>query len=46
MLLEHAAAVKYWDEDIAWVYQAKIAAIIRERLLPGRKVIIQRRAHK
>ena len=41
VLLQHATAVKDWDHDIASVYRAEIDAIIRERLLPGRKVITQ-----
>lgn len=41
VLLPHQSAVKNWDEDIASIYRGEIAAIVRERLLPGRKVAIQ-----
>jgi hypothetical protein len=41
VLLQHKTAVKDWDHDIGSVYQSEIAAIVRERLLPGRELIIQ-----
>jgi hypothetical protein len=40
-LLPHASAVRDWDNDIASLYLPEIEAVIRERLLPGRRVEIQ-----
>lgn len=41
VLLKHATAVKDWDRDIASIYQAEIAQLIRNRLLPDNRTIIQ-----
>lgn len=41
VLLRHATAVRDWDADVAQVYLPEIEAIIRERLLPGRRVEVQ-----
>ena len=38
VLLPHATAVKDWDEDIGSVYVPEIERIIRERLLPDRRI--------
>jgi hypothetical protein len=40
-LLPHASQVRDWDGDVATLYLPEIAAIIRERLLPGRRVEVQ-----
>ena len=40
-LLSHPTAVRDWDHDIAAVYLPEIDRIVRERLLPGRRVEIQ-----
>jgi hypothetical protein len=39
-LLPHDTCVEDWDGDIASVYAPEIAAIVRERLLPGRRLEI------
>lgn len=39
-LLPHDTRVEDWDDDIASVYAPETAAIVRERLLPGRRVEI------
>ncbi|WP_264940707.1 CmcJ/NvfI family oxidoreductase [Sphingomonas caeni] len=41
VLLPHATQVRDWDRDITDIYWAEIDAVIRERLLPGRRVEIQ-----
>ena len=41
VLLPHATRVRDWDKDIGSIYVAEIEAVIRERLLPGRRVEIQ-----
>jgi hypothetical protein len=38
VLLPHETAVRDWDADVANVYRPEVASIIRERLLPGRRV--------
>jgi hypothetical protein len=38
VLLPHATAVRDWDRDVESIYRAEIDTIIRERLLPGRRV--------
>ena len=40
-LLPHATQVRDWDRDVANFYLAEIEAVIRERLLPGRRLEIQ-----
>lgn len=44
VLLRHATAVKDWDRDIASIYRPEIAAILRNHLLPRRKISIQQSA--
>ena len=41
VLLRHETAVTDWNGDISAVYHAEISDIIRERLLPGRRVGIR-----
>jgi len=41
VLLPHATAVRDWDAEIASLYLAEIEAIIRDRLLPERRLEIQ-----
>lgn len=41
VLLPHASAVRDWDTDVAAVYLPEIERIVRERLLPGRRVEVQ-----
>src|SRR3954469_11738715 len=38
VLLNHRTRVEDWDRDIGRVYLSEIAELIRERLLPGRRV--------
>jgi hypothetical protein len=38
VLLPHRTQVRDWDADVATIYRNEIAAIIRRRLLPGRRV--------
>src|SRR6185295_1502377 len=40
VLLPHETAVRDWDADVANVYRPEVASIIRERLLPGRRLEI------
>ncbi|MBV9881663.1 MAG: hypothetical protein JO276_01490 [Sphingomonadaceae bacterium] len=40
-LLPHASAVRDWDNEVAALYLPEIEAVIRERLLPGRRLEIQ-----
>ena len=40
VLLPHETAVRDWDVDVASVYRAEVASIIRQRLLPARRVEI------
>jgi len=44
VLLSHETAVRDWDTDVANVYRPEIATIIRQRLLPGRRVEISQGA--
>jgi hypothetical protein len=41
VLLPHTSAVRDWDRDVGPIYLSEIEAIVRERLLPGRRVEIQ-----
>jgi hypothetical protein len=41
VLLPHASEVRDWDKDVAALYLPEIEAIIRRRLLPGRRVEVQ-----
>ena len=41
VLLPHATQVRDWDTDVAAVYLPEIDAVIRDRLLPGRRVEIE-----
>ena len=41
VLLPHPTQVRDWDRDVASVYLAEIERVIRERLLPGRRVEVQ-----
>ena len=41
VLLPHATRVRDWDKDVGALYLPEIEAVIRERLLPGRRVEIQ-----
>lgn len=41
VLLEHATAVRDWDQDVGPVYLPEIEKIIRERLLPDRRIVVQ-----
>ena len=41
VLLEHATAVRDWDCDVGPIYLPEIEQIIRNRLLPGRRIEIQ-----
>lgn len=41
VLLPHATQVRDWDTDVASVYLPEIDMIVRERLLPGRRVEIE-----
>jgi hypothetical protein len=41
VLLPHATAVRDWDREVADLYLPEIDAIIRERLLPGRRIEVQ-----
>jgi hypothetical protein len=41
VLLPHATRVRDWDTDVAELYLPEIEAIVRERLLPGRRVEVQ-----
>jgi len=38
VLLSHVTAVRDWDRDIGRIYLPEIEAIIRQRLLPGRRI--------
>ena len=40
VLLPHVTAVRDWDREIASVYHREVEALITERLLPGRKLIL------
>lgn len=41
VLLPHVSAVSDWDRDIGGVYLPEIESIVRERLLPGRRLEVQ-----
>jgi hypothetical protein len=41
VLLEHSTAVRDWDTDVGPIYLGEIETVIRERLLPGRRIEIQ-----
>lgn len=41
VLLPHASKVLDWDCDVAGIYMPEIETLIRERLLPGRRVEVQ-----
>jgi len=41
VLLPHATEVRDWDQDISSIYVGEIDRIIRDRLLPGRRIEIQ-----
>lgn len=41
VLLPHATAVRDWDKDVAALYLPEVEAVIRRRLLPGRRVEVQ-----
>jgi len=41
VLLPHATRVRDWDRDVAALYLPEIETIIRERLLPGRRLEVQ-----
>jgi hypothetical protein len=41
VLLSHASTVRDWDTEIASLYLPEIETIVRNRLLPGRRVEIQ-----
>ncbi len=41
VLLSHATAVRDWDSDVASVYLPEVDRLIREQLLPGRRVEIE-----
>jgi hypothetical protein len=41
VLLPHATRVRDWDKDVASLYLPEIQEIIRERLLPGRRIEVQ-----
>src|SRR3954453_8406262 len=41
VLLPHVSAVRDWDADVATIYLAEIEKLIRERLLPGKRIEIQ-----
>jgi hypothetical protein len=45
VLLPHASAVRDWDRDAASIYLPEIEQVIRDRLLPGRRVEIQQSAN-
>lgn len=41
VLLPHATAVLDWDADVGALYLPEVEQIIRERLLPGRRIEVQ-----
>lgn len=41
VLLPHVSAVRDWDHDVPDVYRPEIDRVVRERLLPGRRVEVQ-----
>ena len=41
VLLSHVTAVRDWDRDVASVYLPEIERIVREQLMPGRRVEIE-----
>jgi len=41
VLMPHATRMRDWDRDVADLYLPEIEAVIRERLLPGRRVEVQ-----
>jgi hypothetical protein len=41
VLLPHVSGVRDWDTDVAPIYLAEIEQVVRERLLPGRRVQVQ-----
>jgi hypothetical protein len=44
VLLPHETAVRDWDLEVTNVYRPEVAAIIRQRLLPGRRLEIRQGA--
>lgn len=38
VLMPHETAVRDWDADVATIYRSEIPALVRQRLLPGRRV--------
>lgn len=43
VLLSHGTQVEDWDSDVGPIYLSEVEALIRERLLPGRRLEVQQR---